>query len=882
MVTWARRITYSTVAGLIVVAAILAGSLIVNAQADDAFPGITSGSDWKFNANSPDPNLTWLYNSGGTVNGQTTHILRNRSLGRNIGTTLRVYFNHRPNQVSVTLNVVDCQLDAPNQYAGRLIVDLGGQRLYDQDTLAPNKYGHYYIKKAYVNAHEDRTTIQQNFAGNGGQFGNSPVCNNYGAYNVDDWIDREGCNNYDPAPNQTHCTGVGNNTYTLDKTGNGTHTVPGTNTKLDGRTFTVSFPPSGNGNGSLGRDPTTGLYFADLDITLTANDDTNVPPAVMQRISFRVKANDAINVENGNSMNAKMGYRFSAPESDGSKYFGLQGNGGGANDYPSYGQKFAVPFGTDCSETVDKPGKVVIYDPDVSGYGDSYAMIFRRDPTDKSVTQVGASGFDFSAGKYSNVEWNGGTKRFKLTAGSNQNSFFTLSEVKVGFQYMMVIVNPKSTPAPPSTNVWSVKLPSDSINGLINCRFSLVPHLDNVKSDFTTYGDTLAPHGWIENTEDTTTAVADHNWRITRAVFASKPADLARVSPTNSNDGESPCDFMSRKSGAYVSCNSIHNGTYPADDDESVPQSVGPYGLGTYVCYMTSVKDPTWETNDNDKWANSVMQCSVASAKPKVQTWSYDLKAGGQINTSLSSFNGNTYGSWGEYGIMSNLRNYQMGSGNGLMGGVPNGFGQDSWSPLTFASGASQGGVFGNFGGVTAPIVSQDGAINGPAVIGSLAGLNKRQVYRINGTLRISGNLDYNIFGSFNNIEDLPRVVLVADDIIIDPGVTSIDPWLVAVGNGATPGRISTCSQVAGWSMQTANLYGAQNGVGGICTNQLTFNGPVVTDKIYLYRTFDNQGGDAAEIFNLRPDAFLSSAAGGGTTKPVATTDIVTELPPRF
>jgi hypothetical protein len=115
--------------------------------------------------------------------------------------------------------------------------------------------------------------------------------------------------------------------------------------------------------------------------------------------------------------------------------------------------------------------------------------------------------------------------------------------------------------------------------------------------------------------------------------------------------------------------------------------------------------------------------------------------------------------------------------------------------------------------------------------------------------------------------------------------VQRIDPWLIALGSNGSNGRVSTCSQVqqAGnyfVPMTNANLYG---GGSGICTNPLKFNSPIIADKVYLYRTYDEQNGArAAETLNVRADNFLSSYAGGGTTQPVAVTDSITELPPRF
>jgi hypothetical protein len=899
MLTKFRRYVYLPVAMALFVVVAVGLANIVHAEGNNQFPGVNTGSDWNFDNRSPDPQLSWLYKGSGpneTVNGMTTHILRNRSLGRNIGTTLRVYYNYRPQFVRVTINVVDCQLDAPNPYDGRLIVNLGGEEKYNQKTRE-TKVGHWYDQRDFLTAGSQRTNTVYEARGNGGAFTNSPVCNNPGQYDVPIHINRENCNN--PGPNNT-CNGNGTETYTLDTTGNGNYTINPPNNRLTGQSFTTGFPATGNGNAAIGYDPGTGLYFADLDVLLTADDDTDVPADVMQRISFRVTANDVPRAENGSNMNAKMGYRFTANEGDGSKYFGLQGNGGGSNNYDGYGQKFAIPFGLSCTEATKQNERIVIYDPDVAGYGPSYAAVFKKGPVDPNdpnspivITRLNDEDYTFV--NATNAIWDTSTNdRIILNAGSNQNSAFGIAEMSKGYQYMLVIANPQSTPAAPSTNVWSVRLPSDSINGLINCRYNLTPHLNGVKSTFTAYGDTLNPHGWITNGEDDSIATGDHEWRITRAVFTSRPADLIRNTVANSNNNEPPCDFIQRLSGSPSSCQTAFSATYPADSDETLNEGVGPVGIGTYVCYITSVRDPSWIPGDDTKWANSPMQCSVAGVKPKLQAWGYDTKATGQIKTSLSELSGQWYGSWGEYGVLSNGRNRNMASGSGLLGGVAAGTPQTSWSPLTFANDPGTVGFlgFGFYGGVAMPNVSVQDAVIAPGggdyTVGSYAQLQallggSKGKLRVNGTLFISGDLVYP--DSTTGIAGIPKIELIANDIVINSNVRQIDPWVIALGTTGTNGRVSTCDQARQGTnyfvqMTSANLYG---GPSGICGNPLKFNSPIIADKVYLYRTYDEQNGaQAAETLNVRADNFLSSYVGGGTTQPVAITDSVIELPPRF
>ena len=234
-----------------------------------------------------------------------------------------------------------------------------------------------------------------------------------------------------------------------------------------------------------------------------------------------------------------------------------------------------------------------------------------------------------------------------------------------------------------------------------------------------------------------------------------------------------------------------------------------------------------------------------------------------------------------------------MASGSGLLGGEIAGAAQDNWSPLTFANdiGSAPGCGFGCFGGVAMPAVSTQGEVVRPdgyrvssmAQLRADVGSGKGKL-RVNGTLFIDGNLTYASPGAGVGIVGLEKIQLIANDIVIAGGVQTIDPWLIAYNASTnTYGRISTCADVNSGGnffvpMGTSGLLRA-----GLCGSPLKFNSPVIADQIYLYRTADNREGTvAAETFNVRADNFLSSYVGGGPAQPVATTDSITELPPRF
>jgi hypothetical protein len=130
----------------------------------------------------------------------------------------------------------------------------------------------------------------------------------------------------------------------------------------------------------------------------------------------------------------------------------------------------------------------------------------------------------------------------------------------------------------------------------------------------------------------------------------------------------------------------------------------------------------------------------------------------------------------------------------------------------------------------------------------------------------IDGNITYTD-DTLAGVRDIPQVVIIAANINIKDSVSRVDSWLVASGN------INTCYNLVG-------LLTSEK-----CNALLEVNGPVVTGKLLLNRTAgsdtDEQSGDPAERFNLRPDAFLwAQLQASGNNK--AQTVYSAELPPRF
>ena len=271
------------------------------------------------------------------------------------------------------------------------------------------------------------------------------------------------------------------------------------------------------------------------------------------------------------------------------------------------------------------------------------------------------------------------------------------------------------------------------------------------------------------------------------------------------------------------------------------------------------------------------------------------------MRTSNTQRNSMYYGSWAEYGIFGGgTSDVVSASGAGLSAastGRSGVSGPASYNQLTFSN-TSAPLSFGRFGTIPPTVVpvsfdSSAGAthVGGSTDIGGLVGseqLSRWQasdltisggtvpagrsiVVKSTGTVTISGNIDY-ADDTVGSISDLPQLIIVAHNIIINDNVTSVHGWLISQG-----GHISTCGPIpaGGW------LSGLDTTT---CDQQLRIVGPVVTDRLFLRRTAgatrDNPGLPA-EIINLRPDTYLW-ANGNSRDSGSIRTMYIRELPPRF
>ncbi len=342
--------------------------------------------------------------------------------------------------------------------------------------------------------------------------------------------------------------------------------------------------------------------------------------------------------------------------------------------------------------------------------------------------------------------------------------------------------------------------------------------------------------------------------------------------------------------------------------------------FGKKLCRATSANP---SDNKGAGWVESAAACVSIAKKPKVQVWGGDLQAGatlkgqsatiGNISTSVSQkASGVAYGSWDEYAVRANGTVKGIGAGaafnfkNGLVGYTSCNVSQ---LVLTNAGAGTCNGstALGQYASSqNIPDVAAVFPIsNSTPIFKNLGDATQRRVETASGTVNvggatinrgdwvvlnaptaivtITGDINYTS-STLSSVYDIPQVIIIANCINIAGNVQNIDAWLIAVGQTGTNtscdgiasgGVINTCSDVA----PGGNLSAAQ------CSNTLRVNGPVMTRHLYMQRTSgsdtDATAGSPAEVFNLRPDAYLWLAQRSITAGYVQAA-YTTELPPRF
>ncbi len=447
--------------------------------------------------------------------------------------------------------------------------------------------------------------------------------------------------------------------------------------------------------------------------------------------------------------------------------------------------------------------------------------------------------------------------------------------------------------------------------------YALVPEISNITDDDMVEGaaGAVPVQARVTNT-GATKSHTNIQWQITQVRYAPGAAINNKGGGINSG---APCAYFS----GNVQCSNIGSGTesggygYKATKPYSADGNVGDYTVGTRMCYALSVKR---NSSSNTDWRHSQLKCLVVGKKPKVQVLGGDLIVGRGYNTAGTKITANVgtsssrkdttyYGSWSEYAIVPSGRVTGMASASGFAGGASTKSLCASLSLLSFnnASPTCNTTDIGQYSVTTASpydglkerFVTTSGA---PTLTGNvnIASLTPATVYPGSGAINLSSstpipagkwvvinapNADVRITSNITYTTDtltdasqIPQLVIIARNIVIDNDVTAVDSWLLAKGTGAN-GTITTCDDENPVVVEPVKLTSK------VCDKPLTVNGPIVASHLLMYRTAGAGTGaasdDPAEIFNVRPDAYMW-ATYLSDLNPKSRTVKTSELPPRF
>lgn len=239
-------------------------------------------------------------------------------------------------------------------------------------------------------------------------------------------------------------------------------------------------------------------------------------------------------------------------------------------------------------------------------------------------------------------------------------------------------------------------------------------------------------------------------------------------------------------------------------------------------------------------------------------------------------------------------------------GGVP------TFKSLTYANNAASGTYGGSFGGSScitdyysttklASTSTVPGGVTNTTALDAIAGANSqiealsdmtlsggnllagdRLVIYTTGNVYITSNITLST--NYTTVADIPFFALVVKgNIMIAPGVTTLDGLYIAQPNGSTGGTVYTCATSATSIPASTSLYNS-------CNTKLTFNGSVVAKSIKLLRTGGTlrsgpadetaMSANIAEVFNGMPELFIANPAFKIDDTANDLYDSVTSLPP--
>lgn len=316
-----------------------------------------------------------------------------------------------------------------------------------------------------------------------------------------------------------------------------------------------------------------------------------------------------------------------------------------------------------------------------------------------------------------------------------------------------------------------------------------------------------------------------------------------------------------------------------------VPEIEDGAEVGTRYCVALSIspyrmldtQSKAEQEANNRQWRHSAPICIRVVKKPKVQFWGNGVFSRAGIRTSLSSTKEGVLGSWVEYEAITGgtIRNFRTESSQSTRRlAIENytstgNFGQGAPSIDSVISSISSKFPRANLDNTTTRVAVYNN--NNTTINGLTANRRTEVIYGNN--LRISGDI-VNSDRTVNSDNDFRQIIIIANgNITIDPGVRTVDAWLIARGT------INTCAVGGNQNERDVTV--------GNCNEQLRIRGGTLSNRLGLWRTHGSDGRTAsslsepAEIINQSADTYLWSQTQSGGEGKIVTT-YTKELPVRY
>ena len=353
---------------------------------------------------------------------------------------------------------------------------------------------------------------------------------------------------------------------------------------------------------------------------------------------------------------------------------------------------------------------------------------------------------------------------------------------------------------------------------------------------------------------------------------------------------------------AGVTCAAVNDGlsspqifTLNATTLGSSNISMGVRPAGTKVCRLLSVDSRDETGKPHNRFSN--LSCTLITKSPYIAITNSDAAAGGGLSPScstvVSGFRGSpatSFGSFGEYGLVPTGTVSNFGSAD-YVGAIA--------KQLTFANTPTLGTYraehcigdqiahyqpreaaatpLSSASPIAVNSLNGDYRVSGDIILsgGTLSANQHALIYAPGTTVTITGDIKYNPI-AYVSFRQVPQLIVVANRIVVNNNVRELAGSYFAAGTATS--IFNTCSEAGDTPNSNQNAIKAD----GQCQNPVVVNGSVSTAKIVVPRTSGGTGpGLAAEIFRLRPEAFLTPYELGIDDSAIKT-DILQERPARY